>query len=177
MAFLDFLLGKREKTQEFQRYSPEQEQVLNMLLGGAQQQIPSGLEFLSSILSQSPEAMQAFEAPALRQFQEQILPMIAEKFTGKFGEGSSRSSAFGQQLGQAGASLAERLQAQRAGLGFDALSQLQGLLGTGLSPRKETALRPATSGALQGLLGGLGGGLGYGAGRAISNPLSALFGV
>jgi hypothetical protein len=152
MSFLGFLLGSGEKTKEFQRYNPQQEQVLNMLLGGAQQQLPQGFEFLQNILSQSPEAMQAFERPALRQFEEQILPTIAERFTG-MGIGSSRSSAFGQQLGAAGAGLSENLQAQRAGLGSNALTQLLGILSSGLAPRFDRQIRPRQSGLLEQLAG------------------------
>ncbi|MGD8326448.1 MAG: hypothetical protein PVF65_05995 [Sphingomonadales bacterium] len=172
MAFLGNPFGKKQKTQEFRRFSPQQESVLNQLLGGAQQQLPSGLDFLQNILGQSPEAMQAYEAPALRQFQEQILPMIAERFTGGYGSGSQRSSAFGQQLGQQGAALAEKLQAQRAGLGFDALSQLQNLLGYGLTPRTERVISPGRPGLAQGISGALGQGLGFGLGGKLGNFLS-----
>lgn len=155
MAFLDFLLGKKEKTQEFRRFEPQQEQLLNQLLGGGQQLLPSGFEFLTSLLSQDPSQMQAFERPALRQFEEQILPSIAERFTGQFGPGSMRSSAFGQQLGAAGAGLSERLQAQRGGLGMSALSQLQSLLSPGLAQRTDRVIRPAQPGLLQQVLPGL----------------------
>lgn len=155
MAFLDFLLGKKEKTQEFRRFDPQQEQVLNQLLGGGQQLLPSGFEFLQNLLSQDPSQMQAFERPALRQFEEQIIPGIAERFTGRFGTGSMRSSAFGQQLGQAGAGLAEKLQAQRGGLGMQALSQLRAMLSPGLGQRTDTVFRPAQPGLLQSVLPGL----------------------
>jgi len=149
MSFLNFLLGDKEKTQEFKRYNQQQENVLNQLLGGAQQQLPSGFEFLQNILGQSPEDMQAFERPALRQFEQQILPTIAERFTGTFGEGSNKSSAFGQQLGQAGAGLAENLQAQRAGLGFKGLEQLLGILSGGLAPRTDRSFSPRRPGFLE----------------------------
>jgi hypothetical protein len=56
-----------------------------------------------------------FAAPYLQQFQEQILPQIAERFAGG---GALSSSGFGQALGGAGAGL----QAQLAQL----FSQLQG---------------------------------------------------
>lgn len=155
MAFLDFLFGKKEKTQEFQKYNPQQEAALNQLLAGGQKQLPEAFDYLSMLLSQDPQQMAAFEAPAMRQFNEQIIPGIAERFTSQFGPGSQRSSAFGQQLGAAGAGLAERLQAQRSGLGLSALSQLQSLLSGGLGQRSDKVVRPAQPGLLQGLVPGL----------------------
>lgn len=155
MSFLNFLFGKREKTQEFQKYNPQQEEALNQLLSGGQRLLPSGLQFLENLLSQEPEQMQAFEAPALRQFNEQIIPGIAERFTSQFGPGSQRSSAFGQQLGAAAAGLAERLQAQRSGLGVQAVEQLRSLLSGGLGQRTDRVIRPGQPGLLQGLIPGL----------------------
>lgn len=166
MAFLDFLFGKEEKTEQLPRFTPQQEQAMGSLLGGAQQQLPQIFEYLQSILSQNPEAMKQFEAPAMRQFEEQIIPTIAERFSGL---DAQKSSAFGQQLGQAGAGLSENLAAQRAGMSQQAISQLQSLLGGGLQPQFETMFRPQTQGLLGQLLGGLGGGLGqlgsYGIGK------------
>ena len=152
MAFLDFLFGQGEKTQEFQRFTQPQQDVLQQLLGGAQEGIDPMMQFLMQILSQDPEMMKQFEAPALRQFEEQTLPSIAERFTGTRGAGSQRSSAFGQQLGQAGAGLQEKLAANRAGLGFDAMGQLRSLLGAGLAPQTDKLYTPRQPGLLEGLL-------------------------
>jgi len=160
MAFLDFLFGKGERVKSIPKYTPQQENVLEQLLGQSQQGIPDALNFLFNILGQDEEALKAFEAPALRQFEEQILPTIAERFTGSLGEGSQRSSAFGQQLGKAGAGLAENLAAQRANLSSNALSQLQGLLGMGLSPRSDKIFMQRQPGFLENLGVGLSPGLG-----------------
>jgi hypothetical protein len=180
MAFLDFLLGKKEKTQEYQNFSPQQNQLLDLLQGGAQQQFPQALQFLGSILGQNPEALQAFQAPAMRQFQEEIIPTLAERFTTL---GAQGSSAFNQRLGQAGAGLAENLAAQRAGLSFNALQQLQSLLPGILAPRTTTVVKGAQPGALPGLLslaGKLGGAYLGGpaagiAGGEIGSELGGLF--
>lgn len=173
MAFMDFLFGKGERTQQVPRFSRTQQNALNSLLSGAQQQLPQGLDFLSSLLSPGMEDESIYERPAMRQFEEQIIPGIAERFTKNFGTGSSRSSAFGQQLGQAGARLSEALAAQRAGrgaqrsqLGLGALSQLQSLLGAGLTPQFETLLRPAQQGFL-----------GQAAGLGLDYGLRSLLGV
>lgn len=149
MAFLDFIFGKKEKKEQIPRFTPEQEQILNLLLSQGGGLAPQGFEFLSSILGQSPEAFGKFEAPIKRQFEEEILPSIAERFTGALGEGGGRSSAFGQQLGKAGERLSETLAAQRAQITPQALNQLMGLLGTGLTPRFETLVRPRQPGFLE----------------------------
>lgn len=174
MAFLDFLFGKGERTEQVPRFTKGQEGALDQILGGAQGQLGSGFDFLNSILSQNPEAIAKFEAPTRRAFQEQTLPSIAERFTKM---GAQRSSAFGQQLGQAGQRLEESLAAQRSGLSMDALGQLQNLLGTGLTPQFENVFRPATQGLLGGLATSAGQGLGQAGGMAAMMKLLPLLGL
>ena len=84
-----------------------------------------GSNFIQQLLSGSPESMKSFEAPAMRQFNEQIIPELAERFSG-MGAGAQSSSAFQQMLGQAGAGLSERLQSLRSGLQLGALPQALG---------------------------------------------------
>jgi hypothetical protein len=78
----------------------------------------SGVQYLQNILGQNPEAMKQFEAPAMRQFNEQIVPQLSERFSGL---GAGSSSAFNQTMGQAATGLSERLAALRANLGMQAL--------------------------------------------------------
>lgn len=141
------MFGKDEKTEQFQRFTPQQQGLQSQLQGGVGAQLPQAFEYLQQILSGDPAMISKFEAPARRAFEEQTLPSIAERFTGM---GAQKSSAFGQQLGQAGAGLEESLSAQRAGLQGNALSQLQGLLGGAMTPSFENVVRPGT----QGFVGG-----------------------
>jgi hypothetical protein len=152
------LFGKPGEIRALPTTTTEQGQALDQLLGGAQQQLPDAFGFLSNILGQSPEAMQQFQAPALRQFREQIVPDIAQRF----GEvGGLQSSGFQQALGQGAERLTENLAAQRAGLGFQGLGQLQNLLKMGLEPRFQYQTIPESPGfvqnAIQSLFGMLGG--------------------
>ncbi len=147
--FLNFLFGKGEQLQQVPRFTEQQQDIFSQLQQGAAGAIPQGFEQLLSMLTQDPQAAKQFEAPAMRQFEEQILPTIAERFTGLLGEGAQRSSAFGQQLGQAGAGLAERLQAQRGGRQQNALTQLMQLMQTGLTPQFDTLLRERQPGLLE----------------------------
>lgn len=159
-ALSRFLFGRKEKMEQVPTMTPEQQQLLSQILGGVGAPLGAGMERLSEILGGAPEAFEAFQAPAMRQFREEIVPGIAERFTGMDG-GAQRSSAFAQTLGRAGESLAERLSAQRAGLQQQALSQLLGLTGMGMGARPyETAMRPGTTGFLGGLTPGIGMGLG-----------------
>ena len=152
MAFLDFLFGNHEKMEQVPRFNKGQEGAFKDLLGGASSQLPQGFEFLNQILSNNPDVYNQLEAPTRRGFNEQTLPSIAERFSSM---DAQKSSAFGQQLGQAGERLEESLAAKRTGMKGDALSQLQSLLQTGLTPQFENVFRPGTQGFAQGASQGL----------------------
>lgn len=128
------LFGEKEQRPELEQFAtqtPEQRALFNQLfggLGGAGGLQQQGLGTLSSLLGGNQQFLEQLQAPALRQFQEQTIPNIAERFTGT-GSGSQSSSAFQQALGSAGAGLAENLGAQRAQLGLQGQQTgLQGLL-------------------------------------------------
>lgn len=106
-----------------------QKNLLQQLLGSLQgqssniQQSPlfqQGSSYLQNLLSGSPEATAAFEAPYMRQFNEQIVPGLAERFSGL---GAQSSSAFNQALSSAGAGLSENLASLRGQLQMGALPQ------------------------------------------------------
>lgn len=171
MAWLDFLFGKKGGIEQVPTMSSEQQQLLSQLLSNLGGISGQGLNYLQDLLSGSPEA---YEAPAMRQFQEEIIPGIAERFT-SMGAGSQGSSAFGQQLGAAGAGLAERLAMQRAGLKQSALSQLQGLLGQGLGAKSfESVYRPSSTGFLGSMIPGIGQTFGLGLGTGLTKLLGII---
>lgn len=146
MAFLDFLFGKKEKTEQIPTFTPQQTRLQKDINRNLRQSLPGAFEYLNQLLSGSPEAFEAFEAPHLRAFEEETIPTIAERFSALNGQ---RSSAFGQQLGKAGGALQENLAAQKAGLRQSAIPQLQGFLGAGMQPSFENIFRPATPGFAQ----------------------------
>ena len=159
---MDFLFGKKEKTKTKPIYNPQQEALLNQLLGGMQQQLPQGLENLQNILGGDQQFFESFQKPARRGFEQETLPSIAERFTGQFGEGSFRSSGFGQAVGQAGKELEEDLFSQRLGMQGNALQQLMQLLPQSLFPRQFQDKRPRQSGFLENLLVGASPGISQG---------------
>jgi hypothetical protein len=162
----------------FNTGTKQQSNFLQQLLGQLQGQssnigqnplFQQGSNFLQQLLSGSPESSAAFEAPAMRQFNEQIVPGIAERFSG-LGAGAQSSSAFQQALGQAGAGLSENLQALRSGLQMNALPQalgyaqqpisnLQGFGQLGLGTQTK-GFMPKQQPFWQQLLAGLSGGAG-----------------
>lgn len=155
------MMGKKPKGYSaFSTLNPQQATLLQQLLGSMTgqsaniQQNPlyqSGGNYLQKILSGDTSE---FEAPLMRQFNEQIIPGIAERFSG-LGSGAQSSSAFQQALGGAGADLSERLGALRGGLQMQAVPQalgyaqqpftnLQNLLGIktqGFLPKQKSGLQ------------------------------------
>lgn len=164
------------------------QQVLQQLQSGQGniQQSPlfqQGSSFLQSLLSGSPEATAAFEAPFMRQFHEQTIPQLAERFAGL---GAQSSSAFNQALGAAGSGLQEQLAALRGNLGLQAadqglgyaqqpISNLQSFLQTGLGTQSQ-AYVPKQKPFWQELLTGLSGGAGQALGMLGGGWAGSLFG-
>lgn len=174
---MSFLFGSPGKMKQAPTLTGEQQQFLSQFLqqimgGSSGQGMGESLDYLRGILSGDPEAFSAFEAPALRQFNEEILPSIAERFTAQ-GAGGGRSSANALAFAKAGESLSEKLAAQRAALQSGAAQQLLGNFnqqaGLGLGTKAfENYYKPAS----QGLLGQFAQGAGQGLGMAGSGGLS-----
>lgn len=132
MALLDFLFGSKDKTKKLPTMAPDQQQLLSQLvqmlggggqLGGLYQQ---GLAGLGEQMDISPEAFERFSEPYMRQFEEETIPGLAERFAGR---GALASSGFGQALGAAGGGLQSQLaqlksQLQQSALG-DIMQQYQ----------------------------------------------------
>lgn len=133
---MDFILGKGSKTKKKPIYDQDQQDILNQLLGGISGPLTSGLQNLQNILGGDQGFFDRFQAPARRDFQQETLPSIAERFTGNMGEGSQQSSAFGQAMASAGKELEEDLFSQRIGMQSNALNQLLQMLSPALSPRR-----------------------------------------
>lgn len=165
--------------------SAQQQDVLKNLLsmfgsgGLGSQGANQGLQYLLNLISGSPESYQALEAPALRQFQEEVLPGISERLTA-MGVGGGRSGGASKVFGQAGERLTENLAAQRAQMQGSAVQQLLStfLGGSGLGLQQQPfAYLQKPQGFLNALAGGLGQGTGMIAGGGISALLNQLFGT
>lgn len=118
---------KQPKIKQQTLQTPEQRRGLRDLLRnpiGQQPLFQQGQDYLQNLLSGSPEAYSAFEAPLMRQFQQQIVPSIAERFAGMgTGAGATNSSAFNQAMAQAAEGLATNLGALRGQMQMQAVPQ------------------------------------------------------
>lgn len=171
------LFGDKERIKQYPTINPMQQQLQGQLysgLMGGQSQIP-GMEYLQQILSNDPSAFAAYEAPMMRQFNQEIAPGIAENFAG-MGAGALGSSAFQQQLAGAGGRLSQDLAAQRANLRSGAMSQLQGMYGMAQQPGFQSYGQPPVNGLVQQLISALISGGGRAAGMGIGNGMMGMMG-
>jgi len=122
------------------------------------------LQQLMMQLQGGGEAEQAFGNQYMRQFNEQTLPNIAERFAGG---GALSSSGFGQSLGAAGAGLQENLAALRGGQQQNALQQLMQLLGMTQSAQPFDYMQKQGG-------GGMGGGIAQGLGNVSPGAFQGL---
>ena len=143
-SFKDFLIGTPGKYQPMTKLTPEQQNVAGSLYSKLNQYGTSGMDYYNKILSGDTSQ---FEAPLMRQFNEQVVPGLAERFT-KAGAGAQQSSAFGQQMGAAGSGLMESLGALRGKLGMQAAEGMRGYMGMGLEPTFENLEMGGTEGML-----------------------------
>ena len=148
------LFGESGKDLRFDLFRPQQQQAFSDILSQSMDQ------FQGSDFSFGPIADRA-----RKQFQEQTVPSLAERFTGL---GGQRSSAFGQQVGQAGADLESQLAAMESQFGLEEGKLLQSLMGLGLTPQFENILSPRQPGLLENLLTGIAPGFGKGFGARLA---------
>lgn len=175
----EFLTGRSDKISQLPTQTQGQQDLFNQLL----QQLQSGQtgqnyglsqDYLSRILSGDQGAYNEFAAPYMQNFEQQIMPRLAERFaglTGPFGN-PGQSSGFGQALGGAGAQLQAQLSGLHAGLQQQAAGQAQGqynqLANQGLGNRSfENVYQPGNLGLLGGLASGAGQGIGSGLGMGL----------
>ena len=149
-------------------FTEDQQGLLNQIIGGLSGEgkgVGLGLDYLNDLM-QGGEAFERASAPMMRQFQEQTLPQLSERFAGS---DAMQSSAFGQSLGSAGAGLQENLAALR---GQQQQMGLQGLLQM-LNPAltKQFDLEVEKGGS-----SGLGSILGTAAGAYFGGPAGASIG-
>lgn len=181
-----FLFG--EKSKQVPIYNQGQQQLLDRITSAPGTETnpayKSGMDYLQRILSNDPATMEAFEAPYRQQFEQQVIPGIAERFAG-MGAGGQSSSAFRNQLGQAGGDYTTGLAALRAQLQQNALPQAlnyarapmqdlatQGQAGLSQSPFQYQQGSPGFVAPILGAIGSsLGGGVGLGVGTAVGSGL------
>ncbi len=139
MALGNFLFGSPQKINRIPLYNPQQQAASSQLLS-------QGLQGLQNL---GTGTFEPIAQQARTQFAQRTVPSIAERFTGMGGQGSS---AFGQQLGAAGAGLEESLAAMGQQFNQQERGQLMSLLGLGMQPTEHTFMTPQQPGFLLNLL-------------------------
>lgn len=88
------------------------------------------LQGLMSLMDPSSEAFDQFAAPYKAEFEQQIVPGLAERFAGAGAQGGALSSSgFGQALGAAGGQLEANLAGLKSGLMMQAMQDIMGQYG------------------------------------------------
>jgi hypothetical protein len=190
-GFSDWLFGSPDKLKKLPTGTKQQQGFHNNLLSKAMG-LPQGEEgyglanqYYNNLLGENQgQAFDQFSQPYLQQFQEQILPQIAERFAGM---GALSSSGFGQALGGAAsglqgqlAQLFSQLQGQAAGQQYgqyNNLGQQYGNLaqtGLGYQPFAYNK-QEGSSGFLGNALNILGGKIAAPIGSALGNGITNLF--
>lgn len=167
------LFGKKGKMGQRSLLGKEQQPLYQQLLAanqgrGAGGSFGTSADYYRDLLSNDSADLQAFQAPEMRNFNENIIPQLSEQFAG-MGSGGLDSSSFRNAAVNAGTDLSERLGALRAQLRQQGAQGLQGIGQQGLQNFNEnyqTADEPGLLGQIAGpltggaLFGGLGGGSG-----------------
>ena len=155
----------KDKTKKIPTMTPGGQQFLDQLFnqlgsGGLGQSNTNAMGLLNQLMNPSSQATQQFTQPYMDQFNQQIVPGLAERFAGAGALGGGLSSSgFGQSLSAAGGNLQNTLAALKSQLGMQAANQLMGqysnLAGMGLNSRPfGYTYQPGGPGVLQSALTG-----------------------
>lgn len=160
----EVLFGKKGKNKQLDLASPEQKELMKLIQEG----LTSGQGPFSDIFGSFNEQdfQQGVAEPAMKNFQENILPQIQEKFIA-----GNQVLGSGMRRGQLKAGvdlqseLSKLLYEAKQGQKQNQLSGIQTLLG---KQTHENLYKQGSQGAVQGFAQGAGQGLGQAAGAAIA---------
>lgn len=146
--------GNDEKQQQISNLTPSQQRLQRSreraVRGrGAPGAYGDVADYYRDNLSDTPEDYDAFAAPELRRYNQQIIPDLAEQFAG-MGSGGLSSSGFRNAAVNAGTDLSERLGALRAELRQRSAQGLQNLSEGAIQPNQQSSLvRPPAPGFME----------------------------
>lgn len=173
----NFLFGTPEKRENVSLLREEQEPLYQQLVNAGQQEGAGGAfgtaaDYYRNLMSDQNADVDAFSAPALRQYNQDIVPALSEQFAG-MGAGGLSSSGFRNAQIQGATDLSERLGALRAQLRQSGAQGLANIGQLGLSNFSENMVtRPGTAG----LFGSLAPHVGAGIGQAVGGPIGGAIG-
>lgn len=169
-----FFTGTPAKRENVSNLLPQQQGLADQAINAGMYRGAGGAfgdvaDYYRNNMSDNPLDFNAFAAPALRQYNEEIVPGISEQFAG-MGAGGLSSSGFRNAQVQGATDLAERLGALRANLRQQSAQGLQNIGQAGLqnfSTNMETD--PGTQGLLPMAAQAIGSGVTSGLSGGISN--------
>lgn len=180
--------AKKDQFKQISTQTPEQQKFLASIFpqlqgGPAGQNYGLSQDYLHMMMSGDPQAYQNWAAPYQTQFEQQTIPMLAERFAGMgggLGGGVMGSSGFGQAIGGAGAQFQSNLAGIYAQLqqqaAQQAISNYFNLANMGLNTRAfETGYQPGSTGMFGNIASGIAGGIGQGAGLSMGNQFQNMF--
>lgn len=177
MGIFDFLFGSEDKHTQKSTLNPGQQRFQNDIFFQLKNMMGQGggynnaMGWMQDFMNPDSETYQNFAQPYMRQFNEQTVPGLAERFAGMGAQGGGLSSSgFGQSLSSAGAGLQENLASMRSNLLQntirDYLNQFNQMSNLGLNRGSvENFYQPGN----QGLLGNVAGAFAGGAGKSFGN--------
>lgn len=152
--------GTKGGMQQISTMSPQQQELMNQLYGPLAESMGMSFDKLKQLLSGDPEAFEAFEAPMMRKWEQEIMPSIAERFGGAGSHGMVSGSGLQQTLAQSGRELSEGMAALRANLQQNAMNQVGNYLNTAMGRQTENIYMQPTAGPFAGAFSGMGQGFG-----------------
>lgn len=176
-AASNFLTGTPEKRENVSTLRPEQEPLLSSAINagmgpGAGGAFGTAADYYRNLMSDDNADFNAFAAPQLRQYNQDIVPGISEQFAG-MGSGGLSSSGFRNAQIQGATDLAERLGAIRANLRHSGAQGLQQIGQVGLGNYSQNMV---TEPGTEGLLSQVAPIIGTAAGAAFGGPAGAAAG-
>jgi len=171
-------------------YNPNQlgflDNMLNNIKGQNQditqdQNYQQGQDWLHSLFN-DPEFFKSFEAPLQRQFQENTVPELANRFAGMGSGGSMGSTAFRNQLGREGSNLSTNIAALRGGMqqqgvnqslqyGQQPIQNMMQMMQQALQPT-QNVYQPPTAGPMGDIMSSLAGGFAKGYGNKFGQNMA-----
>jgi len=171
-------------------YNPNQlgflDNMLNNIKGQNQditqnQNYQQGQDWLHSLFS-DPDFFKNFEAPLQRQFQENTVPELANRFAGMGSGGSMGSTAFRNQLGREGSNLSTNIAALRGGMqqqgvnqslqyGQQPIQNMMQMMQQALQPT-QNVYQPPTAGPMGDIMSSLAGGFAKGYGNKMGQGMA-----
>lgn len=160
--------------------------MLNKLKSGntditQDQNYQQGQDWLHSLFN-DPDFFKNFEAPLQRQFEEQTVPDLANRFAGMGSGGAMGSTAFRNQLGREGSNLSTNIAALRGGMQQQGVNQslqygqqpfqnMMQMMQQALQPTNNV-YQPPTAGPFGDIMSSLAGGFATGYGNKMGQGMA-----